>query len=58
MVTVTTGISSDFDIEVDGPVEPGTQLVCGPFKVLNKELEAGVLLDVKDESSMTAGKDE
>jgi HlyD family secretion protein len=58
MVTVKTGISSDFDVEVEGAVEPGAQLVCGPFKVLNKELEAGVLLEVKDESSMTAGKDE
>ena len=58
LVPVETGISSDFDIEVKAALEPGTQLVCGPFKVLNKELKAGDLLDVKDEATMTTDKDE
>jgi len=58
MVEVKTGISSDFDIELEGAVEPGRQVICGPFKVLNKELKAGDLLEVKDESAMGAGKDE
>lgn len=52
MVVVKSGISSDFDIEITGEVESGTPLVCGPFKVLNKELKAGDLLDVKDESAI------
>jgi HlyD family secretion protein len=58
LVPVETGISSDFDIEVKASLEPGTQLVCGPFKVLNKELTSGALLDVKDEATMSTDKDE
>jgi HlyD family secretion protein len=58
LVAVETGISSDFDIEVKASLEPGTQLVCGPFKVLNKELTPGALLDVKDEATMSTDKDE
>lgn len=57
LVVVKTGISSDFDYEVEGPIEPGLPLVCGPFKALNKELESGLLLDVKEEASMMSEKE-
>jgi len=42
---------------VEGPIEPGLPLVCGPFKALNKELESGLLLDVKEEASMMSEKE-
>ena len=58
MVQVTIGISSDFDMAIEGELEPGTQLICGPFKVLNKELKVGDLLDVKDEAAVGGAKDD
>ena len=58
MLQVTTGISSDFDMEVEGALEPGTELICGPFKVLNKELKVGDLLEVEDEAKVGATKDD
>jgi HlyD family secretion protein len=58
MVPVKTGISSDFDIEVQGAVEAGIELICGPFKILNKQLKPGDLLDVKDEAAVGAEQDD
>ena len=58
MVPVKTGISSDFDIKIEADLEPGISLVCGPFKVLNKELKAGDLLDIKDEAAIGTAKDD
>jgi HlyD family secretion protein len=58
MLQVTTGISSDFDMEVEGALQPGAELICGPFKVLNKELKVGDLLDIKDEATVGAKKDD
>ena len=57
LVPVETGISSDFDMEVMGDLQAGVQVVCGPFNVLNKDLKPGLLLSVKDEATMTSGKD-
>ncbi len=58
MLPVTTGISSDFDMEVMGAIAPGLELICGPFKALNKELKVGDLVEVKDEASMGTDKDD
>ena len=57
LVPVQTGISSDFDMEVMGELEPGTQVVCGPFNVLNKDIKPGGLLNVKDEATVATGKE-
>ena len=50
MVPVTTGISSEYEIEiVGGSIAEGDELVSGPFKVLNKELKDGDLIRVDNE---------
>ena len=36
MVQVTSGISSDTHIEVEGDLTPEQEVVSGPFKTLNK----------------------
>ncbi len=58
LMTVTTGISSDFDMEIEGEVEPGQEVICGPFKVLNKELRPGALLEVKEEAELGTQEDD
>lgn len=55
---VKTGISSDFDMQIEAALEPGREVVCGPFKVLNKELKVGDLVDVKDEATVGTAKDD
>jgi len=57
-VWVTTGISSETDIEVSGEgLAPDMEIVCGNFKTLNRELKPNDLVEVptgkkgKDEES-------
>jgi len=40
-MTVKTGISSELDVEVLEGLQPGQELVIGPYKVLAKELQPG-----------------
>ncbi len=52
MTVMETGISSEFDMEVTGDLAAGDEIVCGPYKILNKTLADGDLLE------MGEGKDE
>jgi len=38
---VETGISSDTEIELLSGVEDGSEIVCGPYKTLHKDLKDG-----------------
>jgi HlyD family secretion protein len=49
MIIVETGISSEFDMEVTGDLAAEDEIVCGPYKTLNKTLAAGDLLEVGEE---------
>jgi len=49
MVVVETGISSEFDMEVTGDLVAEDEIVCGPYKTLNKTLAAGDLLEDGEE---------
>lgn len=51
---VTTGIASDTDIEIVGAVEPGDQVITGPYQVL-RDLMPGVRAQV-DKKSQPAGR--
>ncbi|MCB9477988.1 MAG: efflux RND transporter periplasmic adaptor subunit [Deltaproteobacteria bacterium] len=57
MAQVTTGISSDFEMEIEGTLGEGEQVVCGPYQVLNKELRDGDLLEI-DESAASVDREE
>ena len=57
-IPVKTGISSDFDMQIEASLETGREVICGPFKVLNKELKVGDLIEVKDEASVGTEKDD
>jgi len=52
-VWIETGISSDTHIEITGEeLAEGMQIVCGPFKTLNRQLQPGDLVEVKSESEI------
>lgn len=49
-VWITTGISSETNIEVEGEkVAEGLQIVCGSFKTLNRTIKPGDLLETEPE---------
>lgn len=45
-VKVKTGISSDLDVEILDGLQPGQELVIGPYKVLAKDLMPGTTIKV------------
>ncbi len=56
-VWITTGISSETDIEIEGEqVAEGMEIVCGSFKTLNRELKPNDLLEIEPEGK--SGKPE
>ena len=46
LAEVKTGISSDTEIELTEGVDEGEKVVCGPYKILNKELTDGQQVEV------------
>ena len=46
MTKVKTGISSDVEIELVEGIEEGTEVVCGPYKILHKQLTDGQTVEV------------
>jgi len=57
MMPVKTGVSSEFDMEIEGDgVQEGLEIVCGPYKTLNKELKEKDLLKVTEETAAEATK--
>ncbi|MCC6160377.1 MAG: efflux RND transporter periplasmic adaptor subunit [Deltaproteobacteria bacterium] len=53
MTVIETGISSEFDIEIKTGLDEGAELVCGPYKTLNKDLKEGDLLEIGEETAPT-----
>lgn len=51
MLLVTTGISSEFDIQVEGEIHEGDEIVCGPYKTLNRKLKDGDPIEIGDQAS-------
>lgn len=49
MVEVTTGISSDTEIELTDGLQLDQEVVCGPYKVLHKDLTDGQTVEVGTE---------
>ena len=43
---VKSGISGDLDVEITEGLEPGKELVIGPYKVLAKDLKPGTKIKV------------
>ncbi|MBZ0273172.1 efflux RND transporter periplasmic adaptor subunit [bacterium] len=50
VLPVKTGISSEFDIVLTGAgIAEGDELICGPYKTLNRELKNNDLVEIQEE---------
>ena len=54
-VKVKRGLSNDSYVEVSGGVKEGDEVVSGPFKAINKDLEDGSLIKVDNKKQPTTG---
>ncbi len=54
-VKVTRGLSNDTYVEVTGGIKEGDEVVSGPFKAINKDLEDGSLVKVDNKKQIATG---
>lgn len=54
-ITVKRGLSDDTYVEVKGENLEGTEVVSGPFKAINKDLETGSVVKVENKSAKRTG---
>jgi HlyD family secretion protein len=56
MIEVQTGISDFENIEIVSGLQPGQQVVSGPYTTVSKKLDAGDMVKIKEEEETAGGR--